>query len=186
MSRFNLSETPLPGLQLVQRLALGDSRGFFERVFCTDELAQAGWHKPVAQINRTLTQKRATVRGMHFQLAPHAEMKLVSCLRGTIWDVAVDLRAGSPTFLQWHGVELSEENHRSLLIPEGFAHGFQALSDDCELLYLHSASYAANAERGISPIDPALDISWPMPIAELSARDQQHPPVTSEFTGLIL
>jgi dTDP-4-dehydrorhamnose 3,5-epimerase len=186
MSRFHLIETPLAGLTLIERQPLGDTRGFFERVFCAEELAQAGWVKPVVQINRTVTRARGTVRGMHFQLPPHAEMKLVSCLRGAIWDVAVDLRAGSPTFLQWHAVELSGDNHRSLLIPEGFAHGFQTLSDDCELLYLHSTSYASDAERGLPPEDPALDIGWPLPIAELSARDKQHPQITSEFTGLML
>lgn len=114
-------DTPLAGLKLIERQQLGDSRGFLERLFCAEELAAAGWRKSVVQINHTLTQKAGTVRGMHFQRPPHAEVKLVTCLRGTIWDVAVDLRAGSATFLQWHAEELSSANHRALLIPEGFS-----------------------------------------------------------------
>lgn len=184
MSRFLVHDTPLAGLKLIERKPIGDARGFLARMFCAEDLSVAGWNKGIAQINHTLTQVRGTVRGMHFQRSPHMEMKLVSCLRGAVWDVAVDLRAGSPTFLKWHAVELSATNHRALLIPEGFAHGFQTLSDDCELLYLHSAAYAADAESGVQAQDPALAISWPLPIAEISARDAQHVLLTQEFTGL--
>lgn len=184
MSRFTLSDLPLAGLKLVQRQRLGDSRGFLARMFCSEELAAAGWTRPIAQINHTLTAKSGTIRGMHFQRPPHAEMKLVSCLRGEVWDVAVDFRAGSPTFLQWHAERLAAENGCAMLIPEGFAHGFQALSDDAELLYCHSAAHAADAEGGLHPLDPALSIPWPLPVGELSSRDSRHPLLHQPFEGL--
>ena len=186
MSRFAILDTPLTGLKLIERQQLGDSRGFLSRLFCAEELATVGWRKPVAQINQTLTQRAGTVRGMHYQKLPYAEMKLVTCLRGAIWDVAVDLRAGSPTYLQWHAEELSADNHRALLIPEGFAHGFQTLNDDCELLYLHSAAYTPEAEAGLNPKDPMLSITWPRAITELSARDTQSPMLDQQSKGLML
>ena len=107
MNRFMVTETGIEGLRVIQRQRLGDARGFLSRLFCAEELASAGWHKPIAQINHTFTSAKGTLRGMHFQHSPHAEMKLVACLRGAVWDVGLDLRAGSPTFLQWRGVELS-------------------------------------------------------------------------------
>lgn len=186
MSRFAITELPLSGLKLVGRQRLGDSRGFLSRLFCAEELASAGWAKGLAQINHTFTARSGTVRGMHYQNPPHAEMKLVTCLRGEVWDVAVDLRAGSPTFLHWHAERLSAENGHALLIPEGFAHGFQALTDDVELLYCHSAAYAANAEAGLNSLDPLLAIRWPLPINELSIRDSQHPLLDEQFAGVVL
>lgn len=186
MSRFTALDTPIAGLKIIERQCLGDSRGFLSRLFGADELAAAGWTKPIVQINHTLTQKSGTVRGMHFQYQPHAEMKLVTCLRGAIWDVAVDVRAGSPTFLQWHAAELSAINRRALLIPEGFAHGFQTLSDDCELIYLHSAAYTPEAEAGLAPQDTMLSITWPLAISELSARDARHAMLDDQFKGVIL
>jgi dTDP-4-dehydrorhamnose 3,5-epimerase len=186
MSRFSILDTSIDGLKIVERQQLGDSRGFLSRIFCAEELACAGWCKPVAQINQTQTKTQGTVRGMHFQCTPYAEIKLVTCVRGTIWDVAVDLRAGSPTFLQWHAEELSANNHRSLLIPEGFAHGFQALSDNCELIYLHSTAYTPQAEVGLNPRDPRLSVNWPLTITELSTRDAQHPVLNHQFKGVTL
>lgn len=186
MSRLNILDTPIDDLKIVERQQLGDSRGVLTRLFCVEELAAAGWHKPIIQINQTLTQKQGTIRGLHFQNAPYAEMKLVTCLRGAIWDVAVDLRAASPTFLQWHAEELSAANHRALLIPEGFAHGFQTLCDDCELIYLHSRAYTPAAEAGLNATDPMLSITWPLIITELSARDAQHPMLDQQFKGVTL
>jgi dTDP-4-dehydrorhamnose 3,5-epimerase len=186
VSRFSVTDLPLHGLKLVGHQRLGDSRGFLSRLFCAEELAAAGWHQPIAQINQTVTQKQGTVRGMHYQRPPHSEMKLVSCLQGVIWDVAVDLRAGSPTFLQWHALELSATNHRALLIPEGFAHGFQTLVDNCELIYMHTKAYAPSAEAGLNPQDPMLAITWPLAIAELSVRDAQHPMLDNLFQGVTL
>jgi len=186
MSRLTWSNTPLEGLKLVQRQRAGDHRGFLDRLFCLDGLKNAGWQKPIAQINHTRTHLRGTVRGLHFQYPPHAEMKLVACLRGAVWDVAVDLRPDSPTFLSWHAEELSADNQRSLLIPEGFAHGFQALSDDVEMLYCHSESYTPDAEGGLHPQDPRLDITWPLPVSELSARDAGHAQIGKDFEGVVL
>jgi dTDP-4-dehydrorhamnose 3,5-epimerase len=186
MARFAFEPAALEGLTVVQRQIQGDERGFLSRFFCGAEFAAAGLSPHIAQINHTLTRLRGTVRGMHFQHPPHAEAKLVSCLRGSIFDVAVDLRAGSPTFLRWHGVVLSAENRRSLYIPQGFAHGFQALEDDCELIYLHSAPYQPGAEGALHSADPALAISWPLPVACLSERDRAHPFIDDHYRGLPL
>lgn len=186
MTPFTVTDLPLAGLKCVARKRLGDSRGFLARLFCAEVLVTAGWVKPIAQINHTFTQTRGTVRGMHFQRPPHAEMKLVTCLRGEIFDVAVDVRAGSPTFLQTCAVRLSAENGLALLLPEGFAHGFQALSEAVDLLYCHSAAYAPQAEMGLSPTDPRLAIAWPLPIAALSARDATHPRLAGNFEGIRL
>lgn len=123
---------------------------------------------------------------MHFQLPPHAEMKLVSCMRGEVFDVAVDLRSNSPTFLKWHAEILTVDNHKTIVIPEGFAHGFQTLTTDCELLYLHTAAYMPNAEAGLNALDTTLGIDWPLAVTERSARDQAHPHITTEYTGLTL
>ncbi len=184
MSRFVITDLPLAGLKRIARQRLGDTRGFLARLFCADELRPAGWVKPIAQVNHTATARRGTVRGMHFQLPPHAEMKLVSCIRGAVWDVAVDVRAGSKTCLQWHAEPLSADNGYALLIPEGFAHGFQALTDDAELLYCHSAPYAADAEAGLDATDPRLAIAWPLPITERSARDAGLPAIGQGFAGV--
>lgn len=184
MSRLAITDLPLAGLKLVERQKLGDARGFLARLFCADELRAAGWTAPVAQINHTHTALKGTVRGLHFQHSPHAEMKLVSCIRGEVFDVAVDLRRGSPTFLDWHAERLSADNGRALLIPEGFAHGFQALADDVELIYGHSAAYAPAAEAGLNPRDAKLAIAWPLPIGDMSARDAQHPMLDGSFTGV--
>lgn len=184
MSRFAITDLPLAGLKLVERQRLGDSRGFLSRLFCAEELAAAGWRKPIAQINQTYTGTRGTVRGMHWQHPPNAEMKLVSCIRGEVWDVAVDVRAGSPTFLQWHAQCLSAAYGLALLIPEGFAHGFQTLTADVELLYCNSAAYNSSAEAGLNPQDARLAINWPLPITELSARDADHALIESGFEGV--
>lgn len=186
MNRFMLLSEPLPGASLLQRELKGDSRGAFSRLFCAEEMAELGWKSYVAQINMTHTSQCGTIRGLHFQYPPHSEKKLVTCTRGKVWDVIVDIRADSPTFMMWHGEELSDQNQRSLLIPEGFAHGFQTLCDDVEMLYCHSAAYVTSAEGGLYPLDPYLQISWPLPITELSARDRQHPALSDSFQGIII
>lgn len=184
MTSFAAIPTPLAGLVVVQRKRLEDQRGFFSRLFCADELSAIGFARPVAQINQTLTRQRGAVRGLHFQHPPHAEDKFVSCLHGAIFDVAVDLRRGSPSFLKWHAEMLSAENGRSLFIPQGFAHGFQALTDDCELIYLHSRPYAPQAEGALNVNDPALAIAWPLAFTDISQRDSVHPRITEEFNGI--
>jgi dTDP-4-dehydrorhamnose 3,5-epimerase len=173
-------------LKLVQRQKIGDARGFLSRIFCAEELAVAGWIKPVFQVNHTLTKKSGTVRGLHYQRPPHTEMKLVSCIRGEVWDVAVDIRRGSKTFLRWHAERLSADNGRAVLIPEGCAHGFQALTDNVELLYLHSHPYSSTAESGLNAADKTLAIAWPLAISERSLRDSQHEPITDQFAGIVL
>jgi dTDP-4-dehydrorhamnose 3,5-epimerase len=184
MSRFTVTETSLNGLMLIERQKLQDARGFFSRLFCAEELSEAGFAQPVAQINHTLTHRSGSVRGMHFQHPPHAEDKLVSCLQGVVFDVAVDLRSGSKTFLHWHAETLSADNGRSLLIPKGFAHGFQTLSDDAELLYLHTTPYVSGSEGGLNPADPALAIRWPLAFADVSERDSKQAYLTPAFKGL--
>jgi dTDP-4-dehydrorhamnose 3,5-epimerase len=186
MTRLAVTDLPLHGLKRVTRQRLGDPRGFLSRLFCADELNAAGWHKPVAQINQTHTEHRGTVRGLHFQYPPHTETKLVSCLQGEVWDLALDLRAGSPTFLRWHAERLSADNCTALLIPPGFAHGFQTLTDNVVLLYCHDQPHISASEGGLDALDPRLAINWPLPVLVRSSRDQCHPPLTHQFEGLAL
>ena len=184
VSGLSVTKLPLAGLRQIERCPSGDHRGLLARLFCAETLALAGWTKPIAQINHTYTSKQGTVRGLHFQYPPRAEMKLVSCIRGEVWDVALDIRAGSSTFLRWHAIHLSRDNARALLIPEGFAHGFQSLTDDVEIIYCHSQAYSAEYEGGICPTDPRLNIPWPRLITDLSRRDAVHPFVTANFKGI--
>lgn len=186
MSRFLIENASIEGLQIFQRQPIGDERGYLERLFCIDELNSLIGQRSIVQINHTLTTQAGTVRGMHFQHPPHAEMKIVSCLRGEVFDVAIDLRKGSPTFLHWCGEILSENNHRSFCIPEGFGHGFQTLTEDCELIYFHTSAYERDAEGGLNPLDSCLAIDWPLSIKELSTRDQSHAMLTQKFSGLSL
>lgn len=186
MSHQAIKNLPLAGLKLIGRKRIGDKRGFLSRLFCSDELALAGWEKPIAQINHTFTANRGTIRGLHYQYSPKSEMKLVSCIRGEVWDVAVDLRANSKSFLQWHAQILSAENCHAMLVPEGFAHGFQSLSDDVELLYLHSEAYCPQAEGALRFDDQILDIKWPLIVTEISKRDKAHSLLTPEFKGILL
>lgn len=182
--RFEVRTTPLEGLVVLERRPLGDARGRLERMFCAQELAPFLGGAGVAQSNLTLTASRGTVRGMHLQAPPAAEDKLVTCLRGRVWDVAVDVREGSPTFLQWHAEVLDGDAHRSLLVPRGFAHGFQALTDDCTMLYFHTAPHDPAAELGLDALDPRLAIAWPEPVACRSDRDRSHPPIGAAFRGV--
>ena len=186
MSRFDCFATPLSGLKVVRRRPIEDTRGFLSRFFCAEEFNEFGFSKPINQINHTFTRLKGAVRGMHYQKPPYAEIKLVSCLKGEIFDVAVDLRKNSPTFLHWHSEILSEHNQRSLLIPEGFAHGFQTLTEDCELIYLHSAPYVKEAETALNVTDPKLGIAWPISITEISERDRLHPMIKLDFEGIVV
>jgi len=178
--------TPIADLILVESALQTDERGSFTRLFCQKELGELVDERQIVQINQSSTRTVGAVRGMHYQHQPHAEMKLVRCIKGKVWDVAVDLRAGSPTFLHWHAEELSAENAHMMVIPEGFAHGFQVLEEDSELLYLHTDYYTPSVEGGVRPTDPELSIAWPMVPQDLSDRDLNHPLLTSEFTGLLV
>jgi dTDP-4-dehydrorhamnose 3,5-epimerase len=184
MSQFRVIQTGMKGLVVIERQTIADARGSFSRLFCSEELREQGWPHPIAQINHALTSQRGAVRGLHFQRPPHAEAKQVTCIRGEVWDVAVDVRRNSPTFLRWHAENLSAENRRSLIIPRGFAHSFQALTGDVELIYFHSTAYVPGHEAGLDVRDEKLAISWPLPIVELSPRDQAHPAIEPGFEGV--
>ena len=184
MSKFNSFDLPLQDLKLIERNQISDDRGFFTRLFCENQLAASGWIKPIKQINYTKTDLKGSVRGMHFQNNPYVEMKMVSCLQGAVYDVAIDLRPNSPTFLHWHAEILSADNKRSLLIPEGFAHGFQALEDSSELLYFHSEVYNQSSESGIHFQDKKINIAWPIDITQVSERDLSHNYLDQNFKGV--
>lgn len=181
-----LAELPLAGAYELTSEPHEDERGLFARLFCERELAPAGLPGPVVQINLSRTTSAGAVRGMHFQHPPHAEAKIVRCLRGEAYDVLVDLRADSPTLLKWHAVRLAPTAMNAVLIPRGFAHGFQALAPDTELLYLHTEFYTPGAEGGLRHDDPALGIDWPLPPADLSARDKAHPLLDRTFKGIVI
>lgn len=182
--RFSITPVGIAGLMLLQRHPLGDERGYFQRLFDADELQQAGWQGAIAQINHTLTRQAGTLRGLHMQLAPFAEYKLITCLRGRVWDVAVDLRAGSPTFKQSFGVVLAPEQQNALLIPPGCAHGFQSLCDNVEMLYCHSQPYRADAEFCIQACDSQLALEWPLAITQRSAKDEFSASLAPDFAGV--
>jgi len=176
----------IAGVFVAETQAFQDSRGAFARMFCEQELAAAIGERRIEQINHSRTVAVGAIRGLHFQHAPNAEMKMVRCLRGRVWDVALDLRKGSATFLQWHAQELSAANALMLVIPEGCAHGFQVLEPDSELLYLHTASYTPSAEGGVRFDDPALNVPWPLPPADVSERDRKHPLIHKNFQGIVV
>jgi dTDP-4-dehydrorhamnose 3,5-epimerase len=176
--------TQLKGVFIIDLQPVGDSRGWFSRTYCKNEFAEIGHDKEWVQLNHSFTSKKGTVRGMHYQLPPFSEIKMVRCIAGAVLDVVIDLRKDSPTFLQWTGAELSAENKKMIYIPEGFAHGFQCLTDNCELLYHHSAFYTPGAEGGIRYDDPLVGINWPLELTEISDRDKTHPFLDKNFKGI--
>jgi dTDP-4-dehydrorhamnose 3,5-epimerase len=161
-----------------------DERGRFTRAFCRRELEQIDHHKEIVQINHSLTRKRGALRGMHFQHPPKSEIKMVYCIRGSVFDVMIDLRRNSQSFLKWHAEILSSDNHRMMYIPEGFAHGFQALEDDVELIYLHTEFYSPEHEGGVRHDEPRVGVRWPMLISETSSKDRCYALLSSEFEGI--
>jgi dTDP-4-dehydrorhamnose 3,5-epimerase len=176
--------TPLAGLTAVIGRRHVDERGSFVRIFDAGEFSALQRELVFVQANLSRTRMRGTLRGMHFQRPPAADAKLVRCLKGVVFDVAVDLRAESTTFLKWHGVELSAAADAGVFIPEGFAHGFQALTDEAELLYLHTAAYAPALEGGLRHDDPRLQIRWPLPAQNVSARDRSFALLDDSFEGI--
>ena len=183
---FTLTDTTISDLVVLERKPIKDNRGLFERMFCKDELSRVLQGKSIVQVNHTHTKKVGALRGMHFQYPPHAELKLVSCLKGKVFDVAVDLRQSSSTFLRWHAEVLSADNFKTFVIPEGFAHGFQTLTEDCEMYYFHTAAYSTESEGALNALDPRLNITWPKSITEQSERDQAHPMLGEDFDGVAL
>jgi dTDP-4-dehydrorhamnose 3,5-epimerase len=172
---MNFNETTLPGVFLIEPDIHADERGSFARTFCLDEFDAAGIRFGVVQANISFNQHSGTVRGMHFQRAPHGEGKVVRCTAGSMYDVIVDLRPDSPTFCQWVAAELNAENRKAIYAPEGCAHGFQTLSDSTEVSYLMSERYAPEAATGVRFDDPAFEIDWPLPVSNISARDRDWP-----------
>jgi dTDP-4-dehydrorhamnose 3,5-epimerase len=174
----------MQGVSVVQTTPHRDHRGAFSRLFCARELAGPVGDRTIVQINHSRTSSVGAIRGLHFQRRPAAEMKFVRCLRGRVWDVVVDLRDGSPTRLDWFAVELAPDQSNMIVIPEGCAHGFQVLETDSELLYLHTAYYTPEAEGGVRYDDPALAITWPLEVTDISRKDCSYPALTDEFRRL--
>jgi len=164
-------ETKLKGAYIIEIEPIQDVRGFFARSFCQEEFMEHGLNKSIVQCNMSFNKKRGTLRGMHYQVAPHEEAKLVRCTKGSVYDVIIDLRPASPTYCQWVSVELSAENHRMLYIPEGFAHGFQTLEDNTEVFYQMSEFYHPESARGVRWDDPAFGIEWPVAVNMISLKD---------------
>jgi dTDP-4-dehydrorhamnose 3,5-epimerase len=181
---MTFEETLLKGSYVVHLQPFKDERGWFARTYCKNEFAAIGHTKEWLQLNHSFTSKKGTIRGMHYQLPPFSEIKLVRCIAGAVYDVIIDLRKDSATFLKYFGVELSASNKKMIYIPEGFAHGFQALSDDCELLYHHSQFYMPGVEGGLKYNDPQTNIEWPLPDGLVSDRDSSHQLIDFNFKGL--
>lgn len=175
MGRFVIEDTAILGVKVITREKMSDERGFLSRLFCRDELSSAGWQGGIAQVNETMTLHKGTVRGLHFQREPSLEIKLVSCTGGRIFDVAVDLRVKSSTYLQYFSCELSDDNGKAMLIPAGCAHGFQALTDDVRITYCHSEAYNPSAEGGVHILDKRINIDWPLEPLNLSQKDANLP-----------
>jgi dTDP-4-dehydrorhamnose 3,5-epimerase len=186
INRFSFNSTPLKGLYRAEHKAFMDQRGFLSRIFCAEEFQEIGLIKSIAQINHSLTKRKGAVRGVHFQNPPYTETKIVTCIKGEVFDVAVDIRKGSSTYLQWHAEILSEENQRTLYVPDGFAHGFQTLAHNCEVLYCSTTKYMCESEGALNATDPRLNIQWPLSITERSDRDNAHPMITDLFEGVLL
>jgi len=178
------NETFLKGSYVIELEPFTDERGWFARTFCKDEFSKIGHHKEWLQLNHSFTRQQGTIRGMHYQLPPFSEIKLIRCIAGAVYDVIIDLRNGSSTFLNYFGAELSSANKKMIYVPEGFAHGFQALTDDCELIYHHTAMYMQGVEAGIKYNEPLLNINWPLAVTMISARDSTHPALGPNFKGL--
>ena len=182
---MKIKQTPLQYAFSVEPEPFEDDRGLFARVFCQQELQHILHDNNIVQINHSITKQKGAIRGMHFQYPPKAEIKMVKCLRGSVFDVIIDLRKGSPTFLKWHGETLSYENMRMLYIPEGFAHGFQTLEENSELLYLHTEFYSPEHEGGVRYNDLSVNISWPLDVTDISEKDRNYPLLSQYFEGIL-
>ena len=180
--KFN--ETKIKGLYIAELELFSDDRGFFARAYCNKELEKINIEKPITQINHSSTSTVGAIRGMHYQNPPYAEVKIVRCIAGEVFDVAVDLRKDSDTFLQWHGEYLNSTNFKMMVIPEGFAHGFQVIKSNSELLYFHTESYIQKAEAGVLFNDEKIGIKWPLQLTDISDRDLRHRLITKEFKGV--
>lgn len=176
--------TPLNDSYVLEFDAFEDNRGFFTRTYCHQEMQQIGHDKNIAQVNISMTRETGSIRGMHFQLPPKAEVKIVRCIKGSVFDVIIDIRSESPTFLQWFGETLTAQNGKMIYIPEGFAHGFQTLVENTELLYFHTEFFSPEYEAGIRFDDPLLSIQWPLPVTDISQKDTSHPLLNFDYQGV--
>ncbi len=183
---MKFEETKLAGSYVINIVTSSDDRGWFARTFDKDEFKKTGFDGEWVQLNHSFTNVAGTIRGMHYQLPPFAEIKLVRCIAGAVFDVIIDLRKNSATYLQWFGIELSAENKKMIYIPEGFAHGFQTLTDNCELIYHHSQFYKPGFEGGIKYDDPMINIQWPTKVSNISTRDKSHSFLDKNFEGINL
>ena len=183
---MKIKQTSLQDAFIIDPEPFKDDRGLFTRVFCQRELESILNSKSIVQINHSLTRQKGAVRGMHFQYPPKAEIKMVKCLGGSIFDVMIDLRKGSHTFMKWHGEVLTAKNMKMMFIPEGFAHGFQTLEKDCEVLYLSTEFYDPEHEGGVRYNDPKINISWPLTVTNISKKDQNCAILSPDFEGLSL
>lgn len=183
---MKFSPTPLDGAYTIDLDRLGDERGFFARVFCTEEFSKIGLIDSFVQINNSLTGDKGTLRGMHYQLPPAAEVKVVRCIQGVLFDVILDLRPDSSTFGEWFGETLTAENRRMMYVPKGFAHGFITLEENTEAFYLAGAAYDPEQERGIRYNDPRFNIEWPMEPAAVSDKDNNWPDFDPQWHGVEL
>ncbi len=179
-------ETPLDGAYLIELERRGDDRGFFARFFCEKEFGGQGLETRFVQVNNSLSAKAGTLRGLHYQLPPSGEVKVVRAVKGALWDCIVDLRAGSPTFGKWFGAELNDDNRLMMYVPRGFAHALVTLTDNVEALYLVSEFYAPQCERGVCWNDPAIGIQWPVQPVEISEKDRNWPDLNEAFHGMEL
>ena len=174
----------IEGVYVIEPERIEDHRGMFARVYCSNEIKKIDHVKPIVNINHSATSKKGTIRGMHFQVHPKAEIKIVKCIKGSIFDVIIDLRKGSSTFLQWYGVILSAENMKMLYVPERFAHGFQSLKDNIEMIYCTTEFFSLENERGIRFDDPKIKIDWPLKITDISQKDKNLVLLSNDFEGL--
>ena len=181
---MKIVEAKIEGLKIIQSESFQDDRGLFSRFFCAKELQLILNERKMVQINSSITNNVGAIRGMHYQNNPCPEMKIIRCLKGRVYDVAVDLRKDSPTFLKWHGIELTPESNLAYVIPEGFAHGFQVLEGGSHLLYLHTAFYSPELEGAVRFDDPKINISWPLNPTDLSEKDKNHAYINEQFTGI--
>ena len=177
-------ETPLKGAYIIELEPYRDSRGLFARTFCKNEFKKIGHNKEFVQFNHSVTLNKGTIRGMHYQAPPSSEIKLIRCVKGSVYDVMIDIRADSSTFLNYYSVELNESNMKMIYIPEGFAHGFQTLEHDTQLIYHHTQFYTPEDERGIRFNDPLLEINWPLEPVNMTEKDMNYPIIDNKFKGI--
>ena len=186
MNRFTYEATQIKGVYIVTPKKIVDARGYYERYFCTEEFKEIGFTDPVKQINHSQSTYKGIIRGFHYQLPPHCEMKLVRCIKGKIFDVALDLRKDSPTFMQHVACELSEDNSKYLLLPEGVAHAFQTMTETSEIIYIVNKMYTPSVDIVINPLDPKVNVKWPVEVNRELSKEITHDFLTEQFEGVVL